>query len=501
MKIEIFKQGVAFWQDRSRLTILLIVPFYSFWPRYETRRAGCPLGLELIAGELVTKGFNVVFLDACMAAYDQLTPQRSHFVRYGLTDKQLRRALADFNPDIVGITSLFSNQHRNADQAAWLVRRSYPEAIIVMGGSHATGDVDRALKNPNVDMVARQEGLITFPELCLSVEAKISSRDSTPVKGMSYKDQSGKIIHNPDRPFITNLDRLAPRRLEIPLHPMYDTPEHTGGSRHRKTGRHAYILSSMGCPLKCDFCHIHTMAGTIRYYGLERFEREVARLKAAGVSEVIVEDDMFFADIPRALAIAGILKKYDLAWFEEGGLSMFKFMKPGCNLTYEQILDRLAKTGCYRFYLAVESANPESLTKSRKPRINTDAESAEKIVRHTAKVGIEAVGGFMIGFKGDNGLEESHEDMKKTVAYAKRLKLAGLAYVMLFIYTAIPGTAAYKYLESVFPNLDLRTSHERSAMPIGGYTRRLTELRWEWMREINGSASTNLAERTKNWGL
>ncbi|MBI4128323.1 MAG: B12-binding domain-containing radical SAM protein [Parcubacteria group bacterium] len=503
MQVKRFDQGVAFWQDKSRLTVMLLSPFYSFWPRYETRRAGCPIGLELIASELAAKGFNVIFIDACMSAYNQFIQQENGTIRYGLTDEQLERVLADFNPAVVGITSLFSNQAGNVERVARLVKRAYPNAIVTEGGSHASGDVNEVLKSPWVDMVIREEGLATFPELCQSIEAKASSRNFTFALGVSYKSKSGGAVHNGSRGFIPIFDVLAPRRLEIPLHPMYDTLEHTGGSRHRKNGRHAYILSSEGCPLKCDFCHIHIMAGNIRYYTLARFEQEVAQLKAAGVNEIVVEDDMFFADIPRAMAVGDILKKYDMAWFEEGGLSMFKFMKPGSGLTHEQMLDKLAETGCYRYYHAIESANPMSLTKSHKPHINSEQDAAEEIVRYTAKVGIEGVGGFMLGFKGNGGgFEESREDMERTVAYAKRLKQAGLAYVMLFIYTAIPGTNAYKYLKSVFPDLDLRTSHERSAFPVGGLTpAELTELRLQWMQEVNGSACMGIAEETKNWGL
>ena len=504
MQINVFDQGVAFWQGQSRLTVMLLVPFYTFWSRYETRRAGCPIGLELIASELVAKGFNVIFIDACMSAYNQHTLEEDGSIRYGLKNSQFESVVGSFNPTIVGITSLFSNQSGNVERVARLVKKIHPHTIVVEGGSHASGDVSEVLKSPCVDIVVREEGLRTFPILCEAIEQQGGSSYLSLVAGISYKGEDGQVVQNPSRSFIPTFDVLAPRRLEITLHPMYDTPEHTGGSRHRKTGRHAYILSSEGCPLKCDFCHIHTMAGSIRYYSLKRFEQEVALLKAMGVNEVIVEDDMFFADIPRAMAVGEILKRYDMVWFEEGGLSMFKFMKPGRDLTYERMLDTFAKTGLYRFYLAIESANPQSLINSHKPHINTEGDLAEEIVRYTARKGIEGVGGFMLGFQGNGGHanEEWLVDMKRTVQYAKRLKQAGLAYVMLFIYTAIPGTKAYKYLKSVFPELDLRTSHERSAFPVGGVTpSQLTELRLQWMDEVNGASCMEIVERTKNWGL
>jgi len=497
MSVKIIPEGVIYNnEEESRLTVLLLVPFYSFFEKYETRRAGCPLGLELIAVELVAKGFNVIFIDACMAAYNQFTPQDDGSIRYGLTDQQLRKLLSQFNPDIVGITSLFSNQANNVARVAALTKEAYPKAIITEGGSNATGDIERVLEDPNVDMVIRKEGVVSFPELCYSLESNQSSRNFTPVLGVSYKDSIGKPVDNPGRGLLPDLDLLAPRRLEIPLHPMYDTPEHTGGSRHQKEGRLAYIMSSQGCPLKCDFCHIHIMAGNIRYYSLARFEQEVVLLKAAGVTELVVEDDMFFADMQRAMAICDILKKHSMSWFEEGGLSMFKFMKPGHNLTYKQVLNKLAESGCYRFYLAIESANPQSLIESHKPHINTRVEPAEEIVRYATNSGIEVVGGFMVGFQ-----NESLQDMERTVEYAIKLKQVGLAYAMIFIVTAIPGTMAYNKFQSLFPDLDLRTSHERAAFPVGGLTpEELTKLRFQWMQEVNGDCMM-VAKETKNWGL
>jgi hypothetical protein len=80
--------------------------------------------------------------------------------------------------------------------------------------------------------------------------------------------------------------------------------------------------------------------------------------------------------------------------------------------------------------------------------------------------------------------------------------LAGLAYVMLFIVTAIPGTELYRYLKSIFPHLDLRTSHERSAFPVGGLTpTELTERRLQWMAYVNSKGCMEIAQRSKNWGL
>lgn len=494
MSIEIIPEGVIYKNtNEKRLTVLLLVPFYSFYERYETRRAGCPLGLEMVAAELVAKGFNVIYIETCMAGYNQLTPQADGTVRYGLTDSQLKEVLGRFNPDVVGITSLFSNQAGNVEQTAKIVREVYPYAIIAEGGGHATGAADEVLSTGSVDVVVRSEGMITFAEFLECGNNPFATM------GISYRDKEGIVRHNPAREFCQDLDLLAPRLLEIPLHSMYATQEHTGGSRGTQLGRHAYIMTSLGCPGHCRFCMSDLMSGSkTRFFSLERVEENVRRLVKAKVKELIVEDDQLLADIPRATQVMDIFKKYNMIWFEEGGISMFKLMKPGHGLTYKDLIDKMLETGCYRFYLAIESTNSLSLRDSHKPVVNAQAELAEEIVRYIASKGIQAVGGFMIGFKSD-GHEETLEDMRRTVEYAKRLKRAGLAYVMLFIYTALPGTAVYPSLK---PYVNNYTSHERSAFPVGGLTLgELTELRLKWMKEINGDDCMNIAEETKNWGL
>lgn len=494
MRIDITPEGVNFHQG-GKVTVMLLVPFYSFHPPDETRRAGCPLGLEMVAAELVKLGVNVIFADLCMSAYNQFTPQLDGSVRFGLTDNQTSEVLRKYPADVVGITSLFSCQSANVAQVAKLVRQIQPKTIIVEGGAHATGACTEVLMTTEAEVIVRGEGMITFQQFC---EKLLKGQNPYSVDGISYKNATG-IHHNPPRPFHQNLDELAKRRTEIPLHQMYDTPNHTGGSRGTTVGRHAYILTSLGCAGHCKFCASDMMSGPCtRFFGLKRLENEVQQLKKAGVTELIIEDDQFLADIPHAFQVMAIFKKSGLIWFEEGGISMFKLMKPGRGATYQQLVDKMAESGCYRFYLAIESANPLSLQASHKPAINSQSALAEEIVRYIATKGIEAVGGFMIGFKVSNGVkhEETLADMRHTVEYAKRLKEAGLAYVMLFIFTVLPGTVTEKEL-----GRKNYTSHERASIIVAGLTpQELTDLRHQWMAEINEVAQDR-AQKAMNWGV
>ncbi len=105
----------------------------------------------------------------------------------------------------------------------------------------------------------------------------------------------------------------------------------------------------------------------------------------------------------------------------------------------------------------------------------------------------------MLGFKLPN-FEETLEDMKNTVRYAKRLKKAGLAFVMLFMYTALPGTQIYPYMRPLM--LRGYTSHEKASCIIDDLTpEQLTELRYKWMQEINGEKIMKKMEESSNWGV
>ena len=188
-------------KGNSKLNILLLVPFYSFDPRYETRRVSAPMSLEYIANELIMNKFNVTFIDAARADYDNLIKQADGTFRYGLSDSKLKNLLGKFNPDVVGITSLFSNQSDNVKRVSDIVREVHPKSIIVEGGAHATGADVEVLQYDNVDVVVRGEGIKIFTRLCKEIEKNQNkmelARIFNKIKGVSFKTKSGKIIRNP----------------------------------------------------------------------------------------------------------------------------------------------------------------------------------------------------------------------------------------------------------------------------------------------------------------
>jgi radical SAM superfamily enzyme YgiQ (UPF0313 family) len=78
--------------------------------------------------------------------------------------------------------------------------------IVIMGGPHPTSSPDEALKSGVVDYVVRAEGEATAVEL---LEGLKYGKHFNPKKvlGISYIDKgTDSIVHNPNRPYIENLD-------------------------------------------------------------------------------------------------------------------------------------------------------------------------------------------------------------------------------------------------------------------------------------------------------
>ncbi len=115
-------------------------------------------------------------------------------------------ALPNFTgADVVGISSntvQFNSGLKIAKLAKALGK------TVIMGGPHPTSSPEEALKTGDVDYVVRSEGEITTVELLEDLKAG-RNFDPSKVAGISWIDrESQKVVHNPNRSYIQNLDIL-----------------------------------------------------------------------------------------------------------------------------------------------------------------------------------------------------------------------------------------------------------------------------------------------------
>src|SRR4030067_2458959 len=82
-----------------------------------------------------------------------------------ITHEDLKREIANLEPDIVGITSCTCT-FPSVLQVASAAKESYPRALTVLGGQHATVLDEQTLREQkDVDCIVRHEGELTILEL------------------------------------------------------------------------------------------------------------------------------------------------------------------------------------------------------------------------------------------------------------------------------------------------------------------------------------------------
>jgi radical SAM superfamily enzyme YgiQ (UPF0313 family) len=198
--------------------------------------------------------------------------------------------------------------------------------------------------------------------------------------------------------------------------------------------------------------------------------------------------------------VAKLLGKHGFRWIEEGGLALYKMLNPGQGLSAEGIISAFADNGCYRVYLAIESANEESLGQMNKPRINAiKQQRAFEIVKRFAMAGISVVGGFMLGFlKGD--YHETKKQISRTVEYAKRFMAHGMDFANFFIVTPFPGTGDFALQRRYIARDYDWFSHEVPVLACHEWSIEDMEEIYEGARRsVNGDMLVDHIMRSGNW--
>src|SRR5262245_5680124 len=114
------------------------------------------------------------------------------YYHFGKPFDDVEKEIADLQPDVVGISSLFTPYYREALEVAARVKKR-THALVVMGGSHASAAPQSLLASPHVDYVIRGEGEKPFVELLQKLRSHTSIE---PVANLAYK-RDGEFIFNP----------------------------------------------------------------------------------------------------------------------------------------------------------------------------------------------------------------------------------------------------------------------------------------------------------------
>jgi len=373
----------------------------------------------------------------------------------------ISQVVAEYGPDLVGITAN-TIQIRSAWGAAGEVK-AVREVPVVLGGPHPTVLPEESLAEPGVDMVVRGEGEATWVDLCDHLEREAPLEG---VPGLSFTDDGRRVIHNPDRAPIADLDTLP-----YPAYHLFRTDRYTNlqpAIDHRE-GAALSILTSRGCPYRCVYC---SQIGP-RKWRMRSPENLVDEwrwlVRNHGATEIGVLDDSFNIDRQRVLDLCDRLIGEGLnrvPWIMINGIR--------ANLVDEELLGRMREAGCIRTAFGVESGNQEILDRVIDKHQTLD--QVREAFRAAKAVGMETIGFFIIGLPG-----ETEKTMDDTIRFAIELDPLVANFSMA---TPFPGTELERLVREKGRMLvedwdDFAFFENKPSFEMEGLSAELVERKWQ----------------------
>lgn len=275
-------------------------------------------------------------------------------------------------------------------------------------------------------------------------------RDFDDISGVALKrsiDQ--KILVNPAvaQDLVWDLDMLpVPAWHLLPNERYWQIGRPHGG--HFKPGtelRYASMMTSLGCPFHCAYCHIagetpRSQAGAIGRYRIKSDERvfaELAELKKLGVKQVFIEDDSLFGQKRRSIQLLRRIKGAGFDILDVNGVNLIHLMNKDYRPDIE-VIEVLMEAGFKEITLPFESGNPRIIKKYASNKWDVEKSDITSLIKVCKQYGLRITGNYMLGYP-----DETREEINQTIAMAKVHMSGGLDAANFFLVMPLPGTPLF----------------------------------------------------------
>lgn len=368
-----------------------------------------PLGLEYIAAALEATGHMVQVVDERFAA-------------------PLQRLVADFRPDIVGISCMHTVDIKTALAAGTTAKQACPETTVILGG-HVVAIFPDPFFEPDVDALCMTDGEVAFPRFVAAFDSK---RRDSPQPGFWVRVSEGR---GKSRfcfsPWVTGADELG----AVPLPARHLVKEY----RQQYLCVHKQpiwaVETARGCPYRCSFCSTSLHQG--RRHRLRDPSVVALDFERTGDNLFIV-DDLFFspsthsAELAQTLRSRAIHKSFILVQTRLDTIaanpSLLERWRP-----VAQAID---------LFCGFEAPTDIQLTALNKDMTVDAVEEGVRVARH---YGYGVTGNFVVDPDWDEG------DFERLWAMVDRLKLTRLGYTIL---TPLPGTPLFANVQARISDFD-----------------------------------------------
>jgi len=388
------------------MRFLLVAPKYveNVWDHYDF-----PLGLAYVSASLKKEGFEVTCLNL------------NH--HSGNLSQLLRDTIIENHIDVF-CTGGLSVHYFKIKQLFDIVKGISEKIITIAGGGLISSEPELMLQNMKADIGVIGEGEQTIIELADAIQ---HGKKVDQIKGIIYRDSSGKIVKTDKRSPIKNLDSIPYpdyEGFEIEKYLDMQLPNNKHFFYPFDRPRLIPVVSSRSCPFNCTFCY-HPLGKQYRQRSLDRFFGEIEYLvKQYNINSLVILDELFSINPVRAKEFSEKMESYKLKWVAQ-------FRVDQVNI---DILERFKKSGLFYIRYGLESDSDIILKSMNKKTCIRDIEKALLITREM-KIGIQ--GNFLFGDP-----RETLETANETLEWWKKHHFynINLSQVIPF-----PGSKIYYY--------------------------------------------------------
>ncbi|KAF0143738.1 MAG: Radical SAM domain protein [Nitrospirae bacterium] len=366
-----------------------------------------PLGTLYVAAVLQRAGHEVKFFNGAFTSHEKIL-----------------RGVQEFKPAFIGIYSTTFGWQKAKKTAGDFKRIFNDEVFICAGGPYPIAVQEHCLEDAGeaFDAIVTGEGEFTSLEI---IERLHAGKSLEGVLGVIYR-AGERIIKNPSRPLITDLDSLPfPSRELLGDANLYIPPPATYKRRPV-----AVLMTSRGCNRRCIYCFQidKERKSGIRYRSVENVLKEIEYCISQGYREIKFIDDTLAADYDRAMQLAQEIRnrKLDFTWFTSACV----------NQVDKPLLQAFRDAGCWAILFGAESGVQKNLNAIKK---GTTLEQIRKAVKAAKDVGLRVSTPFMFGIPG-----ETFEEGLQTIEFAVDLNPDMANFHAI---TPFPGTYLYDNLD------------------------------------------------------
>lgn len=381
-----------------------------------------PVGLAYLASVLRQKGHQASILDVDVSHVThglELAKEREQLERYlrivNAPDHavwlEVRQALEEFQPQVVGITAM-TPKLAAAFRVAAITKDWKRDCWVVLGGPHPTVQPEETLQWEPVDFVVKGEGETAFLQLVDALGQGPSGNWQT-IPGLSWR-QDGKVHHGPAGAPIGDLDSLPHPARDLLRHQQNYTTEDLG-----------MVMSSRGCPYSCSYCS-EIWGKRVRNRSVDNVMEELQELALRyRVRQISFKDDTFTTDrrrvseLCRAIISSGLKVNWDCT--------------TRVNLLNGELLGMMVEAGCNMVKVGVETGSPRILREIDK---GINFEQVREAARQLNKHHVFWQAYFMMGLP-----TETKEDIEATYHFMKELNPP---YASIGLYKPFPGTRLFQ---------------------------------------------------------